>query len=387
MESHLTKFVDNTSDIYLYDGDGKRVKKNATSVTLFWYGATGRVLEETAGNGTLVSEYIFFNGKRIARRDADNTVKFYFSDNLGSASVITDSQGDMPPLAESDYYPYGGEISITSGESNHDKFIGKERDSESGLDSMGARYFGSSLGRFMQADPIYIARHRMIDPQLFNLYQYGRNNPLRYTDVTGLDVTVDCNQASQGECSSIVTQLNQREGKQFDVNRNDKTGLLEAKVDPSVKLSSAESALYNAINDTSHHATLEVVSQSDFVQFGRFDGNGHNTVDASDLKLLSNVSQQTAGGVIAHEALEAFDSTFGNVGYGIAHGYASQFFPEAKSQEFGRCDICNPAFKFSDWVFGGSETFQVKTILTPVPDASRYAYEPGKIVEVKKEQQ
>ena len=30
------------------------------------------------------------------------------------------------------------------------KFTGKERDSESNLDYFGARYYGSSLGRFMR---------------------------------------------------------------------------------------------------------------------------------------------------------------------------------------------------------------------------------------------
>jgi RHS repeat-associated protein len=33
------------------------------------------------------------------------------------------------------------------------KFTGKERDSESGLDNFGERYFGSSFGRFMRPDP------------------------------------------------------------------------------------------------------------------------------------------------------------------------------------------------------------------------------------------
>jgi len=33
------------------------------------------------------------------------------------------------------------------------KFTGKERDSKSGLDNFEARYFGSSLGRFMTPDP------------------------------------------------------------------------------------------------------------------------------------------------------------------------------------------------------------------------------------------
>ena len=32
------------------------------------------------------------------------------------------------------------------------QFTGKERDSESGLDNFGARYMGSSLGRFMSPD-------------------------------------------------------------------------------------------------------------------------------------------------------------------------------------------------------------------------------------------
>jgi len=34
------------------------------------------------------------------------------------------------------------------------KFTGKERDTESGIDMFGARYYGSSLGRFMTPDPL-----------------------------------------------------------------------------------------------------------------------------------------------------------------------------------------------------------------------------------------
>jgi RHS repeat-associated protein len=35
---------------------------------------------------------------------------------------------------------------------NHYKFTGKERDAESGLDYFGARYYASSMGRFMSPD-------------------------------------------------------------------------------------------------------------------------------------------------------------------------------------------------------------------------------------------
>ena len=60
---------------YTYDGDGQRVKKAASAVTLYWYGATGNVLDETNGSGVLVSEYVFFNGQRAARRDATRTTR------------------------------------------------------------------------------------------------------------------------------------------------------------------------------------------------------------------------------------------------------------------------------------------------------------------------
>jgi RHS repeat-associated protein len=65
-----------------------------------------------------------------------------------------------------------------------DKFTGKERDSESGLDNFGKRYFGSSLGRFMTPDPPLMDQH-IADPQSWNLYSYVRNNPLSFVDPTG----------------------------------------------------------------------------------------------------------------------------------------------------------------------------------------------------------
>ena len=80
-----------------------------------------------------------------------------------------------------------------------DKFTGKERDSESGLDNFGARYDASSMGRFMTPDPLpwldwqrgnKEAREQFEDfianPQNFNMYSYVNNNPLNKTDPTGM---------------------------------------------------------------------------------------------------------------------------------------------------------------------------------------------------------
>jgi RHS repeat-associated protein len=74
---------------------------------------------------------------------------------------------------------------------NRYKFTGKERDSESGLDNFGARYDSSQYGRFMTPDPLMIMKQKFTDPQRWNMYSYTRNNPLRFTDPTGM-YTADC---------------------------------------------------------------------------------------------------------------------------------------------------------------------------------------------------
>src|SRR5690348_11967740 len=62
---------------------------------------------------------------------------------------------------------------------------GKERDTESGLDYFGARYFSGAQGRFTSPDPL-LSSGRPWEPQSWNRYAYTLNNPLRYTDPLGL---------------------------------------------------------------------------------------------------------------------------------------------------------------------------------------------------------
>jgi RHS repeat-associated protein len=176
---------------YIYDGDGNRVRKangnTASSGTLYWYMTPGVVAESDLA-GTLKSEYIFFDGERGARKDfPGNTIAYYFSDHLKTASVITDAAGAI--TAESDYYPWGGELPFVSNDSNHFKYTGKERDGETGNDYYGARYYASVLGRWTSSDwsaaPVPVPYADLSDPQSLNLYAYIRNVPTSRADLDG----------------------------------------------------------------------------------------------------------------------------------------------------------------------------------------------------------
>jgi len=66
---------------------------------------------------------------------------------------------------------------------------GKERDTESGNDYFGARYYASSMGRFMSPDwsakvtPVPYAK--LDNPQSLNLYAYVNDNPISGVDPDG----------------------------------------------------------------------------------------------------------------------------------------------------------------------------------------------------------
>lgn len=186
---------------YLYDGDGNRVEKcteggsagtcaSGATGTLYWPGRDREILNESDLPQSIWKRFVFFNGKMVARRDSDTgNVYFFYSDELGSIGVVTDSLGKTVEN-ESDYYPFGGEIVITSSLSDqHYKFTGKERDTETCptgcLDYFGARHYALTMGRFMSADPSNLSADFSL-PQTWNRYAYSLNNPLAIVDRNGL---------------------------------------------------------------------------------------------------------------------------------------------------------------------------------------------------------
>jgi RHS repeat-associated protein len=122
-----------------------------------------------------------------------DSVRYFHLDGLGSVRAITNQAGAV--VERHDYLPFGEEWcpgpppgvcgSPPPGQAR--RFTGKARDTETALDYFGARYYGSKTGRFTTVDPSMTIRENTLDPQRWNRYAYGRNNPLRFVDPDGRD--------------------------------------------------------------------------------------------------------------------------------------------------------------------------------------------------------
>ena len=172
---------------YTYDGDGNRVEKSSGKI--YWYGAGTEILDESDTSGNITNEYVFFGGKRVAMRNVSSgTIYYYEDDMLGSARTMVQA-GQTSLCYDGDFYPFGGERIITNTCTQNYKFEGKERDTETGNDDFGARYYTSRLGRWLSADwsavPAPVPYANLTNPQTLNLYAMVSDNPETFADLDG----------------------------------------------------------------------------------------------------------------------------------------------------------------------------------------------------------
>ena len=130
---------------------------------------------------------------------------------------------------------------------------GKERDQESGNDYFGARYYGSSMGRFLSPDDV---GGHIENPQTLNLYSYVANNPLSRTDPTGHDFYQSCQQQS-ATCGSqnIGNDTHGNAINQLVSGTTDANGKFTATVITSASLGQAGSGNTATVDGTGVHIT------------------------------------------------------------------------------------------------------------------------------------
>jgi RHS repeat-associated protein len=129
--------------------------------------------------------------------------EYYHSDHIGSARLMTNAQGTVIPGSDATFLPFGQEHTPTT-TTNHYKFTGKERDTESSLDYFGARFDSPTMGRFTTPDAPFADQH-IENPQSWNLYAYTLNNPLRYVDPDGF-------KANPAALARAIKQIQSQQG-------------------------------------------------------------------------------------------------------------------------------------------------------------------------------
>ena len=169
--------------------EARRQPPDERNQKIYWYGAGTEILDESDTSGNFTNEYVFFGGRRIAIRSVSSgTIDYYEEDMLGSSRTLVQA-GGTSPCFDADFLPFGYEKDVTTTCSQNYKFEGKERDTETGDDDFGARYYTFRLGRWLSADwssvPAPVPYANLTNPQTLNLYAMVSDNPESFADLDG----------------------------------------------------------------------------------------------------------------------------------------------------------------------------------------------------------
>jgi RHS repeat-associated protein len=184
-ENRIIQVDSGSTESYVYNENGKRVRKSMPSGAFaeFYYGPNGLV--QSVWNGSSWPAEYVYAGSRLIADYTNGATDFVFTDHLGSTRLMTGVHQAV--LDNMDYLPFGQQVA--GGSSTTIKFTGKEHDSESGNDYFGARYYGSTMGRFLTPDwatkPAGVPYANFGNPLSLNLYNYVEDNPTTLDDADG----------------------------------------------------------------------------------------------------------------------------------------------------------------------------------------------------------
>jgi RHS repeat-associated protein len=117
-----------------------------------------------------------------------SNIRYQYDNHLGSACLELSSTAAI--ISYEEYHPFGT-TSYRSGVSEAEvslkryKYVGKERDEETGLYYHGARYYAAWLCRFVSVDPLQHS-YPYLTP-----YNYAGNKPITHIDIDGMQASGD----------------------------------------------------------------------------------------------------------------------------------------------------------------------------------------------------
>ena len=136
-------------------------------------------------------------------------VRYQYNNHLCSACLELDTTAAI--ISYEEYHPYGT-TSYRSGRTETEaslkryKYVGKERDEETGLYYYGARYYAAWLCRFVSVDPLQFKY------PIYTPYQYAGNKPITYIDLDGLEEATPMKNSELTSTGYTSAQDNARAG-------------------------------------------------------------------------------------------------------------------------------------------------------------------------------
>ncbi|MCB9654800.1 MAG: hypothetical protein H6729_11790 [Deltaproteobacteria bacterium] len=120
-------------------------------------------------------------------QSSNEDVRFFHHDAHGAVIAVTDQSGQI--LERNSPRPFGdvhgaGSGSGSAAASQHSKFLDRPLE-PTGLYELGERFYEPRYGRFLSQDPASLLEVDVTNPEGFNRFAYGLNNPYRYNDATG----------------------------------------------------------------------------------------------------------------------------------------------------------------------------------------------------------
>ncbi|WP_324614286.1 RHS repeat-associated core domain-containing protein, partial [Streptomyces kebangsaanensis] len=201
-EGKLTKLTENaTSTDYLYAADGTlliRATKNGERI--LYAGATELHLRV---NGTTWAQRYYTAGAVTAavRSNESGTNKLtYLTGDHHGTSTLAISPDTAQAFTKRYTTPFGADRGTPLyGPWPDDKgFLGKTRDTTTGLTHIGAREYDPTIGQFISIDPIL----DLTQPHSLNGYSYASNSPVTLWDPTGLNGVGGGNPGTPGNSGS-----------------------------------------------------------------------------------------------------------------------------------------------------------------------------------------
>ncbi|HCT84472.1 MAG TPA: hypothetical protein DF296_04645, partial [Candidatus Margulisbacteria bacterium] len=295
------------------------------------------------------------------------SIRYQYDNHLGSASLELDQNAAI--ISYEEYHPFGT-TSYRSGRTETEvamkryKYVGKERDEETGLYYYGARYYAAWIARFVSVDPLQLKYPH------YTPYQYAGNKPVSYIDLDGLEEAKTTEEKKPEERQSeSITPMQSKNADLIEVPKENVDmslrkipelsfntkyiGLRFASVAEAEEYDEFKSMVTNRAkgNSSNKYMYQEVLKELTAVESNTEivfrlrmgenitcdAGGGNNKYNPKNMEIDINIVTSgsfTITQTIAHEFKHAFQFTEGKLGYGFAIGpYTHDFADEYEAYQ------------------------------------------------------